>query len=172
MIHPDNNDDSQHPAQAANARAMSDAILLHEGRHPDPFAVLGRHDHSERATVRAFIPGARQVGVVEVGLPLRRLADSDPFEWQGLAEGLPLHYRLAWTDASGRECMAHDPYSFAPQLSLYDLHLFNEGRHLHAYRVLGAHPRVIDGISGVRQGARETAGRFARHGGSGQNPRC
>jgi len=71
------------------------------------------------------------------------------FEWQGAADALPTRYRLAWIDASGRERVAYDPYGFPSQLSLYDLHLFNEGRHLHAYRVLGAHLRSVDGIAGV-----------------------
>lgn len=128
---------------------MSDAILLHEGRHPDPFALLGRHGRGDQVTVWALLPGARQARLSDIDQPLQRLADTDVFEWQGLAEGLPVHYRLAWIDDAGQEFVTYDPYSFAPQLSLYDLHLFNEGRHLHAYRVLGAHGRVVNGIAGV-----------------------
>lgn len=128
---------------------MDDATLLEEGRHPDPCAVLGRHTRGELATVRAFLPGACRVDLVELGAPLQRLADSDLFEWQGAAALLPPRYRLAWIAADGREHVAHDPYSFSSQLSLYDLHLFNEGRHLHAYRVMGGHPRVVDGIAGT-----------------------
>ncbi len=149
MTEPDNNDDTYHLNPAADARTLGDAALLHEGRHPDPFAVLGRHDHGQWVTVRAFLPGARRVGLVDNGQPLRRQADTDLFEWQGAADALPLHYRLTWIDAGGYERATHDPYSFAPQLSLYDLHLFNEGRHLHAYRVLGAQLRVVDGIAGT-----------------------
>ncbi len=149
MTHPDTNDAIPNQARSADGQRIGDAILLREGRHPDPFAVLGRHGRGERVTIRVFLPGARQVGLADIGQALERLADTDLFEWQGLASALPPHYRLAWTDASGRENLAHDPYSFAPQLSLYDLHLFNEGRHLHAYRVLGAHPRLVDGVTGV-----------------------
>jgi len=128
---------------------MIDAILLHEGRHPDPFALLGGHGCGKRAIVRVFLPGAQRAWLVDVGEPLQRLADTDVFEWQGAAEALPVHYQLAWIDATGQESIVYDPYSFAPQLSLYDLHLFNEGRHLHAYRVLGSHVRVVNGIAGV-----------------------
>ena len=39
-----------------------------------------------------------------------------------------------------------DAYAFAPQLGDLDLHLFGEGRHRHAYRVLGAHACTVDGI--------------------------
>ncbi len=128
---------------------MIDAALLHDGRHPDPFALLGRHGSGNQTVVRVFLPGAQRAWLVEVDQPFQRLADTDLFEWQGSSEILPVHYRLAWIDAAGQESTVHDPYSFAPQLSLYDLHLFNEGRHLYAYRVLGAHVRVVNGITGV-----------------------
>ncbi len=128
---------------------MTDAALLHAGLHSDPFAVLGRHSRGDRLIVRAFLPGARQARLPDIDQPLQRLADTDLFEWRGATDALPVHYRLAWIDAAGHEQVAHDPYGFPPQLSLYDLHLFNEGRHLHAYRVLGAHPRVVDHIAGV-----------------------
>ncbi len=128
---------------------LTDANLLSLGMHPDPFAVLGRHVYSNYLIIRAFLPGAQQVRLVDIDQPLQRLADSDLFEWRGAVETFPVHYRLAWTDAADHRWVAYDPYSFPPQISLYDLHLFNEGRHLHAYRVLGAHPRVVDDIAGV-----------------------
>ena len=128
---------------------MADAALLGAGLHSDPFAVLGRHGRGDRLIVRAFLPGARQARLPDLDQPLRRLADTDLFEWHGATDALPLHYRLAWIDATGQEQVGYDPYSFSPQISLYDLHLFNEGRHPHVYRVLGAHPRVVDHIAGV-----------------------
>jgi len=128
---------------------IGEATLLQEGCHPDPCALLGRHGYGDQVTVRSFIPGAKQVWLTDIGQPLRRLADTDLFEWQGPHECLPVHYRLTWVDGEGREWTRHDPYSFTPQLSLYDLHLFNEGRHLHAYRVMGAHARQVDSIDGV-----------------------
>ena len=125
------------------------AALLADGRHPDPFQVLGRHGRGARAMIRAFWPGARQFRLADTGQPLKRLEETDLFEWQGTAGALDPHYRLAWTDAEGRAYTMRDPYTFPPQLTLYDLHLFNEGRHLHAYRMLGAHPRLVDGVAGV-----------------------
>jgi 1,4-alpha-glucan branching enzyme len=43
----------------------------------------------------------------------------------------------------------HDPYSFPPMLSDYDLHLLAEGTHWRSYERLGAHVRTIDGVTGV-----------------------
>ena len=148
-INSDNNSVTLDLTQAEDRRLMDDALLLGQGRHPDPFAVLGRHGHGDRVTVRWFMPGALQVWLVDVGQPMGQLAETGLFEWHSEVDALPLHYQLMWMDADGREYLGYDPYSFAPQLSLYDLHLFNEGRHLHAYRVLGAHPRQVDGIAGT-----------------------
>ena len=44
------------------------------------------------------------------------------------------------------------PGSSATLLSSDDLHLFNEGTHLHLYRCLGAHPRAYAGVEGVSFG--------------------
>jgi 1,4-alpha-glucan branching enzyme len=150
MTHPDNNDDIPSHAWTDGRQILDDAALLHAGRHPDPFAVLGRHGRGDQTIIRAFWPGARGVRLADIGQSMRRVAETDLFEWRG-ATGLlpPQYYRLIWTDSDGRERIGHDPYSFPPQLSLYDLHLFNEGRHLHAYRVLGARHRLADGIPGV-----------------------
>lgn len=149
MMYPDDNDHLQSLDVSAGDRILADAALLGAGLHPDPFAVLGRRVHDDRLIIRVFLPGAQQVRLPDLNQPLWRLVDTDLFEWRGAVSALPLHYRLAWTDASGREQVAHDPYSFSPQISLYDLHLFNEGRHLHIYRVLGAHPWVVENITGV-----------------------
>ncbi len=36
-----------------------------EARHPDPFAVLGRHIKGDRATVRVLLPHAEDVSIAE-----------------------------------------------------------------------------------------------------------
>ena len=148
MTYSDHEDSQRHPT-LADIPMIDHAALLQAGRHPDPGAVLGCHGCGAHAQIRVFLPSARQVSLVGIGQSLSRLADTDLFEWQGPLDGLPTHYQLNWLDAGGGQHITHDPYSFAPQLSLYDLHLFNEGRHMHVYRVLGAHPRVVDGIDGV-----------------------
>jgi 1,4-alpha-glucan branching enzyme len=53
-----------------------------------------------------------------------------------------------WQDNAHREHINHDPYSYSPQLSDFDLHLFGEGRHHHAYQFLGAHEHEVDGAAG------------------------
>jgi 1,4-alpha-glucan branching enzyme len=108
---------------------IDDALqLIIDARHHDPFAVLGRHPAGDQTLVRVFNPLAAEVAIAN----------------------LPSHYRLIWRDHDHREHIGHDPYTYLPQLSDFDLHLFGEGRHRHAYRFLGAHDHQVDGVAGVR----------------------
>ncbi len=120
-----------------------------DGRHHEPFTVLGRHVKGKDAVVRVFMPHATQVTVAEGELPLKRLEGSDFFEWRGPASQVPEGYRLIWRDDQHREHIAHDPYCYPPQLADFDLHLFGEGRHYHAHRLLGARVHEVDGVAGV-----------------------
>src|SRR6202044_1784958 len=42
-----------------------------------------------------------------------------------------------------------DPYRFGPVLGETDRYLLAEGTHLEAYKKMGAHPLVCDGVAGV-----------------------
>lgn len=123
-----------------------------EARHHDPFNVLGRHQDGELTVIRALLPGTAEAAVEgnDGPLPMTRLHNSDLFEWRGDGSLVPLRYRLLWRDGGGHDHATHDPYCFPAQLGDFDLYLFGEGRHHHAYRFLGAHPRCIDGIDGVQ----------------------
>jgi 1,4-alpha-glucan branching enzyme len=61
-------------------------------------------------------------------------------------------YRLAIdrsaTDSAQIE-LIDDPYRFGLLLGELDLHLLAQGNHWRAWQVLGAHPRIIDGVSGT-----------------------
>jgi 1,4-alpha-glucan branching enzyme len=124
-------------------------VRILEARHHDPFEVLGRHVENDLCVVRAFLPRAQKVRIVEADIELRRIEGTDLFEWQGSAQEIPDRYRLEWQDESGNRHERHDPYCFPPQLEDFDLYLFGEGRHWHAYRFLGAHRRSVDVVDGV-----------------------
>jgi 1,4-alpha-glucan branching enzyme len=124
-------------------------LRIQDVRHHDPFAVLGRHSEGGETVVRVFNPRAIEVTIAEGDISLQRLPDSDFFEWRGDGSNLPLHYRLVWRDHEHREHINHDPYSYSPQLSDFDLHLFNEGRHHHAYQFLGAREHEVEGTAGI-----------------------
>ena len=128
-----------------------DLQRLQQGRHHDPFDYLGRHVENGQTIVRAFMPHAETVELVGIG-PMTRIAGSDVFEirlTEQQAGKLPQHYELEWREkADGSVHKVVSPYSFAPQIPDFDLHLFGEGKHWHAWHFLGAHLKTIDGVPG------------------------
>jgi 1,4-alpha-glucan branching enzyme len=126
-----------------------DMLRISDAKHHDPFSVLGPQRMDQETVIRVFNPQAQEVSLADNGSALQRLPNSDFFEWRGKSDDLPQHYRLIWRDHTHREHITHDPYSYGMQLSDFDLHLFNEGKHRHAYRFLGAHDHEVDGVSGI-----------------------
>ncbi len=122
---------------------------ISQARHHDPFSVLGKHRDQGLDLVRVFMPQADEVKIAEGNVRLERIPDTDLFEWRGTPGTVPDHYHLVWNDVAQHEHIAHDPYSFLPQIPDFDLHLFSEGRHRHAYRMLGAHVHAVDEVTGV-----------------------
>jgi 1,4-alpha-glucan branching enzyme len=120
-----------------------------DARHHDPFEVLGRHVHGEECQILVFLPHAEKVALDEGKVPFRRLEGTDFFELEAAAERVSEHYRLEWQDKWGNLHKTYDPYSFPPQLPEFDLHLFSEGKHRHAYRFFGSHLHETGGIRGV-----------------------
>ncbi len=119
-------------------------------KHHDPFEVLG-FDH-EHKLIRIFLPYAEKVFVItskKSKESVKRLPDSDFFEWKGDIQSLGPHFQLNWIDKSGYEHTDYYPYTFEPQISDFDLHLFTEGKLLQCYNVLGSHAIEVDGISGT-----------------------
>ena len=137
------------PPGSTARELTSDERKILAARHHDPCAVLGKHPHGAGEIVRAFIPRASEVTLPDGGLPMQRLHPDGLFAWQGERGRVPDRYRLAWTDRDGRRHTGYDPYCFPPQLFDFDLHLFGEGKHWHAYRLLGARLHEVDGIKGV-----------------------
>ncbi|MGB5426368.1 MAG: 1,4-alpha-glucan branching protein GlgB [Gammaproteobacteria bacterium] len=122
---------------------------ISQARHHDPFSVLGKHRDQGLDLVRVFMPQVDEVKIAEGNVRLERIPDTDLFEWRGTPGTVPDHYHLVWNDAAQHEHIAHDPYSFLPQIPDFDLHLFSEGRHRHAYRMLGGHVHAVDEVTGV-----------------------
>jgi 1,4-alpha-glucan branching enzyme len=136
-----------------------DLQRLRDLRLHDPHRLLGRHALDARtACFRAYLPHAREAWLLipaPEGQPVREALARHPalpglFTWTGPLERCPLHPEVLWLDDGGRPLQFVDPYSFAPSLSEFDLHLFGEGRHWHAHRMLGAHRETRSGIDGVR----------------------
>ena len=141
--------------------SQPDIDLIRQGRHGDPFAVLGlHHDAKGQAWVRAFLPGAQAVAVIGAtgttgtkgtkpwGKLLQRHADGlweGPVKLPAGATGYRLQIR--WTD--GSEQTADDAYRFGPLLGELDAWLLAEGTHLRPFEVLGATQRAHEGVAGT-----------------------
>jgi 1,4-alpha-glucan branching enzyme len=128
---------------------------LVEARHGDPFAVLGQHVENGRVWIRALLPQAQRVVVVEGRdhrpvVELLRLHDAGLFAAAAGRRRKRFAYRLAITWADGSVGVYADAYAFGPLLDDEDLVLLCEGRHPQPYAVLGAHPTTLDGVNGVR----------------------
>jgi 1,4-alpha-glucan branching enzyme len=122
---------------------------LAEAREHDPFGVLGLHRDGSGWRLRVLRPGIRSVAVKAGGdfVPLRRIADTDFFEWQGtVAPATPCQLRV---DDGSAIRLEFDPYSFAPQPLPDDLFLFAEGSNYQSYLFLGALPDSRDGVRGI-----------------------
>ncbi len=126
-----------------------EAYAVIEGRHSDPFHYLGPHVEGDVPVVRVFLPDAEGVAIVdEQGheSDLARIHDAGLFEGR-LANGSQ-RYRVR-ARYGERQLEIEDPYRFPPILSDLDLYLLGEGTHMHLYEKLGAHPMMLDGVSGV-----------------------
>jgi 1,4-alpha-glucan branching enzyme len=132
--------------------SRDDVRAIVAGDHPDPFAFLGPHEADERIVVRAFLPEARSVSVLDTA-SARPLAALEKVHEAGLFAGsvdrrerFPYHLVVDW---GGRQVELDDPYRFPPWLGEIDLHLLAEGTHLSAYDKLGAHLTEMEGTQGV-----------------------
>ena len=143
---------SRKKADTARARLTltpGDVQAIVEGRHRDPFAVLGMHDAADAVVVRALVPGAERVEVVtregaSLGTLRRRHAE-------GLFEGkVARRARYLLRAARGKDAWTvDDAYSYGPVLGPMDDWLMGEGTHAHLYDRLGAHAVEHEGARGV-----------------------
>jgi 1,4-alpha-glucan branching enzyme len=76
--------------------------------------------------------------------------DGGLYEAQFTPDRASKRYTVVTEDETGYSEEREDPYSFAPTLTDYDLHLIGEGTHKKAYEQLGAHLAERDGVKGVR----------------------
>ncbi|RKP47645.1 1,4-alpha-glucan branching protein GlgB [Trinickia fusca] len=131
--------------------AAVDLEALVDARHPDPFSQLGMHRTSSGVVVRAMLPGAASVVVIErdSGACLGKLRLIHP---NGLFAGLveraaPYRLRIDW---HGTEQEIEDTYSFGPLLDEAALNRLACSDPYAVLQCLGARPDVLDGVPGVR----------------------
>jgi 1,4-alpha-glucan branching enzyme len=122
---------------------------LAQGRHGDPFSLLGPHLRHGRLVVLCFLPRAANASL-EGGRTLVRWRGSDFFAWGGTPGELPRPYRLAWQDGEGGRHEGFDAYAFSTSLPEDALARFATGHDARAWRLLGAHLAEQEHVAGVR----------------------
>jgi 1,4-alpha-glucan branching enzyme len=131
--------------------------LVVAGEHGDPHRVLGLHD----GKVRAYRPDAVAMRVVlekagdgsngpATQVEMTRIHPAGVFEASVPKD--TTRYGLEADYGEPGSVVTYefdDPYRAWPTLGEIDLHLIGEGRHRKLWQVLGAHPRVHEGMAGT-----------------------
>ncbi|MGR3502366.1 1,4-alpha-glucan branching protein GlgB [Pseudaestuariivita sp.] len=122
---------------------------LIEGRHGDPFSVLGPHKVGRTRYVCAFDPGAAQMWGKAGGkkYPLDPVPHRPGLFWGKVAGAKP--YTLIGDNGLGGQWEVEDPYRFGPVLGEIDEYLLGEGSHQKLWHTLGAHVREHEGAHGT-----------------------
>ena len=132
-------------------RRGTELNALADGRHADPFALLGVHRENALRIVRTFQPQARSVSLLDrLGNelePMRRCHKDGLFEAEMPAR--LRHYRLRVESASGEFHDIEDPYRFPSTLGDLDLYLLAEGSHQQIFKKLGAQPTSLLNVRGT-----------------------
>jgi len=123
-----------------------------EGRHPDPFALLGLHREGKVRLVRTFQPKASSVDLVDA-------AGENPVAMECVhTDGLFVavmppekrRYSFRVTTYGGQMMAVEDPYRFKQTLGDLDLYLMGEGSDQQIHEKMGAKVGRLRGVRGTR----------------------
>ena len=127
-----------------------DALV--NGKHNNPFAILGLQRTREGRVVRTLQPGAKSVDLVDrhgdTLATMQRIHDGGLFEAPMPPRKRNYALRITWQ--SGETQVVEDTYRFPSTLGELDLYLLGEGSDANIYRKLGAHPKTVSRIDGTR----------------------
>ena len=130
----------------------SELQAIVDGRHDNPFSILGPHRERGKRVVRVFLPNASSVELIDKNG--RQLGATERVHPGGIFSG-PLagrvrHYKLRVTDEAGMATEIEDPYRFPTTLGDLDRYLLGEGSDRRIYDKLGAKPLRLSGVEGAR----------------------
>lgn len=125
-----------------------DALL--DGRHDDPFSLLGLHLGPEGIFARTLIPGAETAEAYDLAGKklgkLKRVDDRGLFEGKVKGKIQPVKYNAKGGEA---DWWVTDAYSFGPVLGPIDDLLIAEGTHFRLFDKMGSHLIEHEGAEGV-----------------------
>ena len=125
-------------------------IVYSEAGNPE--RLLGPHLTEEGLVIQVFIPRAEAV-TVKLATGGKKYPMEQQDEAGYFAVRIPrktmAKYTLLITWDTGAEEEIHDPYAFGSQYTEEEKKKFSAGTYYDVYEKMGAHPMVIDGVSGV-----------------------
>lgn len=124
-----------------------------DGKHADPFAVLGMHETHNGIEIRTLLPDADKVEVIDketqsMVVTLERVDERGFFSAivPDVNHFFAYQFKVYWgSDVH----LIEDPYRFHSMINDLDQWLLAEGSLLRPYDVLGAHFSECDGVPGV-----------------------
>ena len=149
------------PEAQRQAQLQSQISAFLAARYADPFSLLGPQPVPGGWAVRFFLPWAAEASLVfkNPTVSPAKITDAIKLRPEGFFEATwPSNqptapeagsYKIQGRTHRGDPFELYDPYSFPYLISEFDLHLMGEGRHYDTYEKLGAHIRIVAGISGV-----------------------
>ncbi|MFK7879539.1 1,4-alpha-glucan branching protein GlgB [Roseobacter sp.] len=136
------------------ALAPQDAQDIVAGCHGDPFSVLGLHEEDGKLVVRAFVPDAQNIDVLDAKTGRKITSLTPVSDTTGLFEGTAgrrkkrFAYHLSVTQ-DAHHWIHDDPYRFGPVMGAWDEYLLGEGTHRQLWHVLGAHVMEHEDVAGT-----------------------
>jgi 1,4-alpha-glucan branching enzyme len=121
------------------------------GYHGDAFRILGPHAGESGWEVRAWLPQAKTVAVIQKGsgrVEMKKKHELGFFTAK--LKGEPAVYQLELHLHDGGTEVREDPYRFPPLLTEYEIFLHGEGTNFQSYDTMGAHILEYEGVAGVR----------------------
>ncbi len=125
-----------------------DIDRLMQGRHCEPFRLLGPHRLRDKVWVVAMAPGATRLEALFTRKTVELACLAGPV-FGGPVPKSKHAYRLRAHYADGTQWEHDDPYRFGPVLGELDQYLLGEGTHRQLWRVLGAHVMEHEDVAGV-----------------------
>lgn len=135
--------------------SKTDTEFIHRltnGTCQDPFAYLGIHSTDSGVIIRAYLPEAQAVQIIDQNAkplaPMQKIDDRGIFIAELVGKKTDFSYRLLVQYAHSYVDI-EDPYRFQSHLSDLDNWLLAEGKHFRPYERLGAHLVTQNGVGGI-----------------------
>lgn len=129
---------------------QDEIYAIENALHDNPHHILGLQEKEGQVFVNAYFPNA--IGMKCISRVTKKEERMTPVDGYGFYSTLwekddPYLLEVAFENNTTYQYV--DAYSFSPVITKEDIAKFQEGYHYEIYRLLGAHKRSINGISGV-----------------------